>query len=427
MLFGGRRSPGDEDVAPRAQAQRVGAGRGGGVVVVVVMAAHRRLEQRDLTLQRLTALVGRDAEEILEDAAQLARDLRARRAGKPDLVEGEAHVAVPGEHALDHAHLPVGVAVASGRERAVNQQAQAVVDAVERLDRRRRVVEGLRHRPLGDVDQLADPIGGVGLVRALALEVDRVRHLARIDPRRFAVAAPWAAASRRPLGGRRRGRRGHCGGGCGRGDAAGGVLAVPRLACGAEGRFRHRASADRLYWSRRRPQSWFGPMVIGWGLVGALYILQSSSESWLFSIGLFWEKVFGLATYVLILAFPTGRFDRPVKIVLAVGVVTVLGLATAIQLLQPQVGAGASISSCRSLCPHNELALTSDPAVAADLFKVFSYAVLTRALATAALVVRRYVTGSPPRRRALAVGMPVALLFLLCEILFQLSNIVGAD
>src|SRR5688572_26077524 len=48
-----------------------------------------------------------------------------------------------------------------------------------------------------------------------------------------------------------------------------------------------------LYWLRRRPQSWFGPMLIGWGFVGALYILQSSSESWLFSLGLFWEKVFG--------------------------------------------------------------------------------------------------------------------------------------
>ena len=63
-----------------------------------------------------------------------------------------------------------------------------------------------------------------------------------------------------------------------------------------------------VYWIRRRPQSPFGPMLIGWGVVGALYILQSSSDSWLFSIGLFWEKVFGLGTYVLILAFPTGAW-----------------------------------------------------------------------------------------------------------------------
>ena len=33
-----------------------------------------------------------------------------------------------------------------------------------------------------------------------------------------------------------------------------------------------------MYWIRRRPQSPFGPMLIGWGFVGALYILQSSSD-----------------------------------------------------------------------------------------------------------------------------------------------------
>ena len=102
-------------------------------------------------------------------------------------------------------------------------------------------------------------------------------------------------------------------------------------------------------------------------------------------------------------------------------------MATAIQLLLPQLGAGGSISSCRSLCPHNELAVTSDPALALDLFEVFSYAVLALALAVAALVVHRFVTGTPPRRRALAIGTPVALLFLLCEILYQLLRIVGAE
>ena len=97
-------------------------------------------------------------------------------------------------------------------------------------------------------------------------------------------------------------------------------------------------------------------------------------------------------------------------------------LAVAIQLVLPQVGAGGSISSCRSLCPHNELAFTSDPALALDLFEVFSYAVLALALAVAAVVVHRFVTGTPPRRRALAIGTPVALLFLLCEILYQLLD-----
>src|SRR4051795_8533903 len=155
-----------------------------------------------------------------------------------------------------------------------------------------------------------------------------------------------------------------------------------------------------LYWIRRRPRSPFGLLLIAWGLVGVLYILQSSSESWLFTFGLFWEKVFGLGTYVVILAFPTGRLDRPSKIVLIWGVVVVLVSSTAIQLLLPQLGAGGSISSCRSLCPRNELALTSNPELARDLFKGFSCAVFALALATAVLVVRRFVTGTPPQRRA---------------------------
>jgi signal transduction histidine kinase len=182
-----------------------------------------------------------------------------------------------------------------------------------------------------------------------------------------------------------------------------------------------------LYWVRRRPQSPFGLMLIAWGFVGVLYILQSSSDSWLFTIGLFWEKVFGLGTYVLILAFPTGRLDRPSKAVLIAGVVIVLVSSTAIQLLLPQLGAGGSISSCRSLCPRNELAVTSDPGLARDLFKGFSAAVLVLAAATATLVIRRFVTGTPPRRRALAVGTPVALLFLMCEISFQLLTILDAQ
>ena len=182
-----------------------------------------------------------------------------------------------------------------------------------------------------------------------------------------------------------------------------------------------------LYWLRRRPQSPFGFLLIGWGFVGALYVLQSVDHSWPFTVGLVWEKVFGLVTYVVILAFPTGRLDRPARILVGGGVVIVLALALAIQFLQPQVGAGGSISSCRSLCPYNKLVITSDPSLAQDLFRVFSFIVFALALATAALLVHRFITGTPPQRRALAIGLPVALLFLACEMTFQLLNILGAE
>ena len=181
-----------------------------------------------------------------------------------------------------------------------------------------------------------------------------------------------------------------------------------------------------VYWMRRRPRSRFGPMLIAWGLLGALFILQSSSDDWLFTIGLLWEKLVGLGVYAVILAFPTGRLDRPSRLVLGVGVAAALVLYAALGLVLPQPGAGDSISGCRSLCPHNELAIASDPALAVSLMEFSHYVRLALALAVAALLVHRFITSAPPRKRALAVGAPVALLFALCHALHELLAIVGA-
>ena len=183
--------------------------------------------------------------------------------------------------------------------------------------------------------------------------------------------------------------------------------------------------ATGLYWYRRRPHSRFGPVLIVFGFIGTVYLLQSSSNSWLFSIGLFWENVIGLATYALILAFPTGRLDRPAQAILAVALVAAILPATLILLVLPEVGAGGSISSCRALCPTNELAVTTAPGLAQDLFEWFRYAVIAVAAAIAALLIRRIVTGTPPQRRALAIGTPIALLFLVFQITFQLLGALG--
>src|SRR5215213_434282 len=122
-----------------------------------------------------------------------------------------------------------------------------------------------------------------------------------------------------------------------------------------------------LYWYRRRPRSRFGPMLIAFGFLGALYVFQSASNSWLFSIGLLAETAIGLATRVLILAFPTGRLDRPAKVILVISILVSTLPALANQLVSPQTGAGASISGCLEACPGNEFAVGSNPGLAADL------------------------------------------------------------
>jgi signal transduction histidine kinase len=181
-----------------------------------------------------------------------------------------------------------------------------------------------------------------------------------------------------------------------------------------------------LYWLRRRPLSRFGPMLIGFGFIGALYILQSASNSWLFSIGLLAETVIGLATRVLILAFPTGRLDRPAKVILIISILVSPLPAVMIQLLSPQTGAGASISGCRQACPSNEFAVTSNPELAADLLDAFRFGVIIASSLTASLLIWRFVKGTPPQRRALAIGTPIALLFLAFQITFQLLGALDA-
>jgi signal transduction histidine kinase len=181
-----------------------------------------------------------------------------------------------------------------------------------------------------------------------------------------------------------------------------------------------------VYWYRRRPQSRFGPMLIGFGFIGALYVLQSASNSWLFSIGLLAETVIGLATRVLILAFPTGRLDRPAKVILLISILVSPLPAVVNQLLSPQTGAGASISGCREACPTNEFAVTSKPELAADLLDAFRFGVILASSLTAGLLIWRFVKGTPPERRALAVGTPIALLFLGFQITFQLLGVLDA-
>ena len=51
-----------------------------------------------------------------------------------------------------------------------------------------------------------------------------------------------------------------------------------------------------LYWLRVRPASRFGWLLIAYGLVGAVYITQSSSTPWVFTVGNVWELVIVIAT-----------------------------------------------------------------------------------------------------------------------------------
>ena len=48
-------------------------------------------------------------------------------------------------------------------------------------------------------------------------------------------------------------------------------------------------------------------------------------------------------------------------------------------------------------------------------------------LATMALIAWRFAPGTPPRRRALAIGTPIALVFLATQVAHQLVQVLELD
>jgi hypothetical protein len=183
-----------------------------------------------------------------------------------------------------------------------------------------------------------------------------------------------------------------------------------------------------LYWHRRRPHSRFGPLLIAYGFVHVPYILESAPNDVLFTIGVHWEGIIYLATLAVILSFPSGRLrGRLDRLILVLGAVAAVLPSSLITVLSPHIYAGGSISACKAACPDNALSIAANPELVTRLFDIERVAVITLALATAGLLLRRLFTGTPPQRRALAIGTPVALVFLFIQAAYQIAVWLGAE
>src|SRR5262249_35050672 len=75
------------------------------------------------------------------------------------------------------------------------------------------------------------------------------------------------------------------------------------------------------------------------------------------------------------------------------------------------------------------LAVWSAPSWLPDIAygHVLSVVLILIPLATVCVLVRRFVTGSPPRRRALVIGGPIALLFLLMQASYRALFLVSPN
>ena len=180
-----------------------------------------------------------------------------------------------------------------------------------------------------------------------------------------------------------------------------------------------------LYWMRRRPESRFGPLLVATGFIaGVPYIFQSSSEPVLFATGVLWEGAIYLSALTLILTFPSGRLDgKAARAIFALGAIGVT-VNSAVVFLAPQLAADGSISDCLLACPPNGLRLVSDPSLAVELVRATRITIVVLALATIVLIVWRLVACTPPRRRALAIGAPVALAFLVSQVAYQSARVL---
>jgi hypothetical protein len=175
-----------------------------------------------------------------------------------------------------------------------------------------------------------------------------------------------------------------------------------------------------LYWHHRRPANRLGLLLIALGLVGVPYVLESTTDPALFGVGTLWESAIYVMTTLVILAYPSGRLDGPAeRLIIAVVLVGVVLLRLVLQVTSPHFAPAFSISGCRAACPANGLAIWSPPSWLPTLADFGAVVLIVVPLAIASLLFWRFVTGTPPRRRALAIGGPVALLFLLMQATYR--------
>ena len=149
----------------------------------------RRVEQRELLLDRGPVQGRRRLEEAEHERAHPARHLRRIGAVAAQLRQRQLEQLAPAGDGMDDAQRPVLREEAADVEVAADEVVQQGLECVDRLRRRRRVVDGRRQRAQGDVHDRADRVGRVLRDRALLGEQHGALQLAAADGRVAAADA----------------------------------------------------------------------------------------------------------------------------------------------------------------------------------------------------------------------------------------------
>jgi signal transduction histidine kinase len=182
-----------------------------------------------------------------------------------------------------------------------------------------------------------------------------------------------------------------------------------------------------LYWHHKRPGNRLGLLLIALGLLAIPYIGQSTSSPWAYTLAGGFENLIEALMFAVILAFPNGRLGRVEWAILAVYLVGEMLASLVTYPVLAQWIPYFSISGCRTSCPASPFFSHSLYASFASwltpLSDVNRVTIVATFLATVGLFAWRFFTGTPPRRRALAIGAPIAVCFLVASAAYQIISL----
>jgi signal transduction histidine kinase len=176
------------------------------------------------------------------------------------------------------------------------------------------------------------------------------------------------------------------------------------------------------YWERRRPGNRFAPLLLLLGVLAVPLSLEATRSPWGHAIGVLAEAPLLYMTFVVVLAFPTGRLSSTKHGILLVLLVSMLAWYVPYFLLAPVV-TGSPLAVCRLVCPANPLQVASHPAFLKAFSDVYSGVGVAVSIAVALVVVAEFVRADPPRRRALLIGSVMAVLFLFSFAIYVAANL----
>jgi signal transduction histidine kinase len=178
-------------------------------------------------------------------------------------------------------------------------------------------------------------------------------------------------------------------------------------------------------WYCRRPSSALGGWLIALGVASWGIALQSSDVPLVYAIGVMADGPLLIVTFLVCLAFPTGRLQTTVDrtlIWLTVIALTVFYFPRL--LLMPQVQGGGPLSQCVPDCPANPLFITAEPGAVEVIDDIRTYLGLAIAATIFVLFIVRLVRASPPRRRTRLAVAASSLLFLPIFVTFHTARAI---